>query len=258
MNEAVDIIVVGAGPVGLACALEAKRAGLRARVLDKGALVNSIVGYPARMEFFSTPDLIEIGGHPFPVQAYKPTREEGLEYYRGVTAREELDVRLYERVTALGGEMGDFIVETTRGAHRAKYVIVATGFFDVPNRLDVPGEDLPHVTHYYREPFPYVQQRVVVIGAKNSAAKAALETFNYGLASEVATEGIRVNAVSCGLIETGIHAEAGDASRLQRYATRMPMQRPGKPEEVAEAVVWLLSDAASYVTGAVLPVAGGR
>jgi len=91
-----------------------------------------------------------------------------------------------------------------------------------------------------------------------AAAKAALETFNYGLASEVATEGIRVNAVSCGLIETGIHAEAGDASRLQRYATRMPMQRPGKPEEVAEAVVWLLSDAASYVTGAVLPVAGGR
>ncbi len=180
MNEAVDIIVVGAGPVGLACALEAKRAGLRARVLDKGALVNSIVGYPARMEFFSTPDLIEIGGHPFPVQAYKPTREEGLEYYRGVTAREELDVRLYERVTALRGEMGDFIVETTRGGHRAKYVIVATGFFDVPNRLDVPGEDLPHVTHYYREPFPYVQQRVVVIGAKNSAAKAALDCHRHG------------------------------------------------------------------------------
>jgi thioredoxin reductase (NADPH) len=179
-EQAVDVLVIGAGPVGLACAIEARRAGLAARVLDKGALVNSIMGYPARMEFFSTPDLIEIGGHPFPVQGYKPTREEGLEYYRGVAAREDVDVRLYEGVTAVLGEQGDFRVETTRGVHKARHVIVATGFFDLPTRLGVPGEDLPHVTHYYREPYPYVQQRVAVIGARNSAAKAALDCYRHG------------------------------------------------------------------------------
>lgn len=179
-DRAVDVLVIGAGPVGLACAIEAKRAGLSARVIDKGALVNSILGYPARMEFFSTPDLIEIGGHPFPVQGYKPTREEGLEYYRGVAEREAVDLRLYERVLAVQGEQGNFRVETSRGLHHARNVIVSTGFFDVPNRLDVPGEDLPHVTHYYREPFPYVGQRVAVIGARNSAAKAALDCYRHG------------------------------------------------------------------------------
>lgn len=176
----VDVLVIGAGPVGLACALEAKRAGLSALVLDKGALVNSIVGYPARMEFFSTPDLIEIGGHPFPVQGYKPTREEGLEYYRGVTAREGLDVRLYEQVLEVHGHHGKFSVVTSRGQHLARHIVVSTGFFDVANRLGVPGEDLSKVAHYYREPYPYVQQRVAVIGARNSAAKAALDCYRHG------------------------------------------------------------------------------
>ncbi len=176
----IDVLVIGAGPVGLACAIEARRAGLTARVLDKGALVNSIVGYPARMEFFSTPDLIEIGGHPFPVQGYKPTREEGIEYYRGVAAREAVDVRLYERVVDVSGVRGSFSVTTNKGAHQARNVVVATGFFDIPNRLGVPGEDLPKVTHYYREPYPYVQQRVAVVGAKNSAAKAALDCYRHG------------------------------------------------------------------------------
>ena len=180
LETPVDVAIIGAGPVGLACAIEARKAGLSARVLDKGALVNSIVGYPARMEFFSTPDLIEIGNHPFPVQGYKPTREEGVEYDRGVAARERLDVRLYERVLEVRGAGGDFTIVTSRGTHRARHVIVATGFFDVPNRLGVPGEDLPKVTHYYREPYPYVQQRVAVIGARNSAAKAALDCYRHG------------------------------------------------------------------------------
>jgi thioredoxin reductase (NADPH) len=175
-----DAIIIGAGPVGLACAIEAGREQLRARVVDKGALVNSIVGYPANMEFFSTPELIEIGGYPFPVQTYKPTREEAIEYYRGVTAREALDVRLYERVIEVRGERGSFTVVTDRGEHRAGHVIVATGFFDLPNRLNVPGEDLPKVTHYYREPYPYVRQKVAVVGARNSAAKAALDCYRHG------------------------------------------------------------------------------
>jgi thioredoxin reductase (NADPH) len=176
----IDVVVIGAGPVGLACAIEAARARLTARVVEQGALANSIVGYPARMEFFSTPDLLEIGGHPFPVQGYKPTREEGLEYYRTVAAREGLDLRLYERVTAIVGERGGFTVVTSKGAHAARHVIVAVGFYDVPNRLGVPGEDLPHVAHYYREPYAYVGQRVAIVGAKNSAAKAALDCYRHG------------------------------------------------------------------------------
>ena len=187
-------MIVGAGPVGLACAIEARREGLSALVVDKGALVNSIVGYPARMEFFSTPDLIEIGGHPFPVQGYKPTREEGLEYYRGVAAREEIAVRLYERVLEVRGERGRFVVVTDKAEHPARHVVIATGFFDLPNRLHVPGEDLPRVTHYYREPYGYVQQRVAIIGAKNSAAKAALDCYRHGSYVTMIVRGAELHA----------------------------------------------------------------
>jgi thioredoxin reductase (NADPH) len=175
-----DVLVIGAGPVGLACAIEAQRHGLTARIIEKGALVNSIVGYPVNMEFFSTPELIEIGGYPFPVQGYKPSREEAIEYYRGVASREALDIRLYERVLAVEGETGAFTVLSDKGRHTTRKVIVVTGFFDQPNRLNVPGEDLPKVTHYYREPYQYIRQRVAVIGAKNSAAKAALDCYRHG------------------------------------------------------------------------------
>jgi thioredoxin reductase (NADPH) len=175
-----DLLIIGAGPVGLACAIEAQHQGLTARVVEKGALVNSIVGYPTNMEFFSTPDLIEIGGYPFPVKGYKPTREEAIEYYRGVAQRERLDLRLYEHVHSVEGHAGQFTIVTTRGQHEAAAVVVVTGFFDQANLLNVPGEDLPKVTHYYREPYPYVAQKVAVIGAKNSAAKAALDCYRHG------------------------------------------------------------------------------
>ena len=175
-----DVLIIGAGPVGLACAIEARRHGLSTLNIDKGALVNSIVGYPANMEFFSTPELIEVGGYPFPVHGYKPTREEAIEYYRGVAQREALDIRLYERVKTVSGDRGDFVVETDKAEHRARAVVVSTGFFDQPNLLGVPGEALPKVTHYYREPYPYVRQKVAVIGAKNSAAKAALDCYRHG------------------------------------------------------------------------------
>lgn len=180
MPHVIDVIVIGAGPVGLACAIEARREGLRPLVIDKGALVHSIVGYPARMEFFSTPELIEIGGHPFPIQGYKPTREEAVEYYRGVAAQEKLDIRLYERVLRVDGAAGDFTVVTDKAEHHARHVVVSIGFFDQPNPLHVAGEDLPKVTHYYREPYPYVRQKVAVVGAKNSAAKAALDCHRHG------------------------------------------------------------------------------
>jgi thioredoxin reductase (NADPH) len=175
-----DVIVIGAGPVGLACAIEAARENLSSRIIEKGALVNSIVGYPAQMEFFSTPELIEIGGYPFPVKGYKPTREDAVEYYRSVAQRESIDILLYERVRDVLGSKGDFTVVTDKGEHRGRHVVVCIGFFDQPNPLNVPGEHLAKVTHYYREPYPYVRQKVAVIGAKNSAAKAALDCYRHG------------------------------------------------------------------------------
>ncbi|MEM8930644.1 MAG: YpdA family putative bacillithiol disulfide reductase [Acidobacteriota bacterium] len=181
----IDVVVVGAGPVGLACAIAAIRQGLSARVIEKGALVDSLIGYPTQMELFSTPELIEIGGHPFACQGYKPTREEAIDYYRGVARVEALDLRLYERVERIDGEAGAFEVVTTRrdgepGRHLCRAVIVAVGFFDVPNRLGLDGEDEPRVTHYYKEPYAYTGQQVAVVGAKNSAAKAALDCYRNG------------------------------------------------------------------------------
>lgn len=188
-----DVVVIGAGPVGLACAIEARRHGLTARVVDKGTLVNSIVGYPTNMEFFSTPDLIEIGGYPFPVQHYKPTREDALEYYRGVATREAIELSLYDSVDRIDGEAGNFIVRSSRGQHRARFVVIATGFFDFPNRLGVTGEELPKVTHYYKEPFAYVGQHVAVIGARNSAAKAALDCYRHGSRVTLIVRGDRLS-----------------------------------------------------------------
>lgn len=172
-----DVVVIGAGPVGLAAAISARRQGLSARVVEQGALVSSLIGYPTNMELFSTPDLIEIGGHPFATRRYKPTREEAIDYYRGVARAEELDLRLYEAVLRVDGERDAFEVMTDKGRHACRRVVVATGFFNVPNRLGLEGEEPPRVVHYYKEPYAYTGQRVAVIGAKNSAAKAALECY---------------------------------------------------------------------------------
>lgn len=179
-GEPVDLLVVGGGPVGLACALEAGRAGLSSCVIEKGALVNSLTGYPTGMEFFSTPELLRIGGHPFPTARYKPVREEAIDYYRGVMQAERLDVRLYERVESIEGQAGAFVVATDRGRHAARRVVIATGFFDRPRLLGVEGEELPHVSHYYREPYECTGLDVAVVGAKSSAARAALDMYRHG------------------------------------------------------------------------------
>ena len=175
-----DVLIIGAGPVGLACALEAQRRGLRTAIVEKGALVNSLVGYPTNMEFFSTPELLEIGGYPFPSSHYKPLREDALDYYQRVARDEKLTLRLHEKVLKLDGEQGDFIITTDKGEIHTRNVVVATGFYDLPNPLNVPGEDLPTVSHYYKEPYQHVAQHVVVIGAKNSSAKAALQLTRAG------------------------------------------------------------------------------
>ncbi|MBD2723571.1 YpdA family putative bacillithiol disulfide reductase [Hymenobacter armeniacus] len=188
-----DVLIIGAGPVGLACALEAQRKGLRVTIVEKGALVNSIIGYPTNMEFFSTPELLEIGGYPFPVSHYKPLREDALDYYQRVARSENIPLRLYERVLSLRGEQGNFTVTTDKGEIQTRNVIVATGFYDLPNPLDVPGEDLPHVKHYYKEPYEHVGQHVVVIGAKNSSAKAALQLTRAGAQVTLVVRGPEVS-----------------------------------------------------------------
>src|SRR5690242_14977708 len=198
-----DVLVIGAGPTGLACAIEAQRAGLKVVVIDKGCLVNSLFHYPANMTFFTTPELLEIGDIPFPSAHQKPTREEALEYYRKVAERYQLDIRQYERVDRISGSDGDFRVETTKvrtdilgglethhsapvpqekqqHEYRARKLIIATGYYDLPNFMGIPGEELPKVFHYYREPHPFFDCDVVVIGGKNSSAIASLELWRHG------------------------------------------------------------------------------
>ena len=174
--EIKDVIIIGAGPIGLACGIEAKNAGLDYVIVEKGCLVNSLYNYPVNMTFFSTSERLEIGKVPFISNNAKPTRSEALEYYRRVCSSYELNVRLYEPVEEIRKERV-FFIKTTKGYYQAKTVILALGFYDLPYLLDVPGEDLPKVKHYYDEPHPYFAQKVLIVGAANSAVDAALETW---------------------------------------------------------------------------------
>src|SRR5487761_1023676 len=214
-----DLICIGAGPTGLACAIEAKRAGLRPLVIDKGCLCNSLYHYPTNMQFFTTPERMEIGDLPMTTVGGKPTRAEALKYYRKCVEHYDLELRLGEAVTRVDGSDGDFVVHTRTSAanddpvverqkgvssreshgdqelsrankstpllanekvYAARKLIVATGYYDLPNRLGVPGEDLPNVSHYYTEPHPFWREEVVVVGGRNSAAEAALDLYRNG------------------------------------------------------------------------------
>src|SRR6201986_3348436 len=183
--ENFDVVVVGAGPTGLACAIEAQRAGMRTVLVDKGCLCNSLFHYPSNMTFFTPPELLEIGDMPFSSPNQKPTRNEALEYYRKVAEHYQLEFRQYQNVLGLTGSDGDFTITTVDKYSRhhlygARKVIVATGYYDLPNYMDVPGEDLSKVLHYYHDPHPFYDQQVLVIGGKNSAAIAALDLWRHG------------------------------------------------------------------------------
>jgi thioredoxin reductase (NADPH) len=180
-----DIICIGAGPTGLATAIEAKRAGMRPLVIDKGCLCNSIFHYPVNMVFFTTPELLEIGDLPLVSPAEKPGRVEALKYYRKAAEHYELELRLFERVLRVEGRDEGFSVHTRTESGRnetyhARKIVVATGYYDLPNPLKIPGEDLPHVSHYYTEPHEFWNEDVVIIGGKNSAAEAALDLYRSG------------------------------------------------------------------------------
>lgn len=179
-DEFIDIIIIGGGPIGLACALEAEKKGFNYLIIEKGTLVNSLFHYPANMTFFSTSELLEIGGIPFVSNNPKPTRPEALEYYRRAATSNHLNIHLFEKVEQLLPDNDFYKVKTDKGEYRAKYIIIATGFYDIPIMLNIPGEDLPKVRHYYDEPHFYAMQKVIVVGANNSAVDAALETWRKG------------------------------------------------------------------------------
>ncbi|HLP39869.1 MAG TPA: YpdA family putative bacillithiol disulfide reductase [Fibrobacteria bacterium] len=180
-----DALIIGAGPTGLACGIELKRRGLDVILLDKGCVVDSLYRYPTNLVFFTTPEGLEIGGLPMTCLGEKPVRGEALKYYRRAAGYYKLDIRQYQKVTGMEGEEGDFRVDAVdrygQGVrHRARAVVAATGFYDIPVMLGVPGEDLPKVHHYYHEPHPFFDQDVVVVGGANSAVIASLDLLRAG------------------------------------------------------------------------------
>ena len=185
MSDRFDVVIVGAGPTGLACGIELKKLGCRAVLIDKGCVVNSLYQYPTNLVFFTTPELLEIGDIPMTALNEKPVRAEALKYYRRVAALYDLDIRQYQHVQKITGEDGAFVTHAidAQGCpqrYESRKVILAMGYYDVPNKLNVPGEELPKVIHYYKEPHPYYDQDVLVVGARNSAALGALELWWTG------------------------------------------------------------------------------
>ena len=178
--QSFDVVIIGAGPIGLAAGIACKKAGLSHVILEKGTLVNSIFNYPLNMTFFSTSDRLEIGDVPFISHQPKPTRDEALEYYRRVAMHWKLTIHLFEKVLSIKPIESQFTVQSSKSTYTCLAVIIATGFYDVPNLMQIPGEDLPKVHHYYKEPHLYFNQKVVVVGAANSAVDVALETFRKG------------------------------------------------------------------------------
>jgi thioredoxin reductase (NADPH) len=180
MSAPLDLIIIGGGPIGLACGIEAKKRNLSYLIIEKGCLVNAIYNYPKNMTFFSSSDRLEIGGIPFISYGDKPTRREALDYYRRVKSSYELEVKLYEKVEHIDHSKEIFSIKTSKNTYFARNIVLSMGFYDIPALMNVKGEDLPKVRHYYDEPHPYSFQKVIVVGASNSAVDVALETYRKG------------------------------------------------------------------------------
>ena len=180
MNTTLDVLIIGAGPIGIACALEAKKKNLSYLIVEKGVLVNSLYNYPTNMTFFSTSEKLEIDDIPFISSNAKPNKKEALEYYRRIVSSNKLHVNLFEKVATVQTKEHLYDVTTNKNKYQAKQIIISTGFYDIPNYLNVPGEDLPKVFHYYDDPHYFSEQDVVIVGASNSAVDAALEIYRKG------------------------------------------------------------------------------
>jgi thioredoxin reductase (NADPH) len=250
-----DVLIIGAGPSGLATAIAAKQRGLDYVVVEKGILVNSIFNFPPHMVFFTTPELLEIGGLPLVTPYDKPTRLEALRYYRRVVDTFDLQISFHEAVTAIErGDDGVFAVTTTtlRGATRvreARAVVLAIGYYDIPNRLGVPGEDLPHVNHYYTDAHPYYRRRVVVVGGKNSAAEACLEIFRAGGYPTLVHRHAELGSTIKYWVRPDIENRIKEGSVKARFESRVieitptavVIDGPGGREELAAEGVFLLT-----------------
>ncbi|MGV3538436.1 MAG: YpdA family putative bacillithiol disulfide reductase [Rufibacter sp.] len=245
-----DIVVIGAGPIGLTCGIEAQKAGLSYVILDKGALVNSLYNYPVTMTFFSTSEKLEIGGVPFISDNPKPRRNEALEYYRRVTLKFNLNVQLFEEV--LGVQKADeiFTVETTKATYSARYVIVSTGFYDLPALMDIPGEDLPHVTHYYKDPHYYALQKVVVVGASNSSVDAALESYRKGADVTMVVRGPEIGRRVKYWVKPDIENRIKEGSIKAYFNSSLTAIRPGQVDiQTPGGLVTLENDFVLALTG---------
>ncbi|MGY8908655.1 MAG: YpdA family putative bacillithiol disulfide reductase, partial [Flavobacteriales bacterium] len=178
--EELDVLIVGGGPIGIACGLEAKKKGLSYLILEKGPIVNSLYNYPTNMQFFSSSEKLEIDEIPFISKEAKPNRSEALEYYRRITTSNKLNINLFEKVNSVIKNENIFDIKTSKNTYKSKNVVVATGFYDIPKTLNIKGEDLEKVSHYYNDPHFYAGQKVAIIGASNSAIDAALECYRKG------------------------------------------------------------------------------
>lgn len=245
-----DILIVGAGPVGFSCGIEAVKRGLSYRIVEKGCLVNSIYHFPTNMTFFSTSERLEIGDVPFIAHGYKPTRREALEYYRRVKEKWELNVSLYETVLGIDGEAGDFRIHTSRRVYRAGAVILATGFYDTPNLLGVPGEDLPKVKHFFDEPHPYAYHKVAVIGAGNSAVDVALETYRRSAEVTMIIRGPELKPSVKYWVRPDIENRISEKAIAAYFNSRVTAIRDGEIEvETPAGMITLENDFVLAMTG---------
>ena len=245
-----DILIVGAGPVGFSCGIEAAKRGLSYRIVEKGCLVNSIYHFPTNMTFFSTSERLEIGDVPFIAHGYKPTRREALEYYRRVKEKWDLRVSLYEEVLSIEGDAGDYRIHTSRATYHAGAVILATGFYDTPNLLDVPGEDLPKVKHFFDEPHPYAYHKVAVIGAGNSAVDVALETFRRSAEVTMIIRGPELKPSVKYWVKPDIENRISEKAIIAHFNSRVTAIREGEIDlETPEGMITLENDFVLAMTG---------
>jgi len=244
------MLIVGGGPIGLACGLEAKRAGLTYLVVEKGALVNSIYNYPVNMTFFSTSERLEIGGIPFVCNNAKPTRSEALEYYRRVAIAGGIRIKLFEEVLRVSGSKNDFEITTSKSKYTAKNIIIATGFYDIPYLLNVPGEDLPKVKHYYDDPHYYAFQKVLVVGAANSAVDAALETWRKGAEVTMVIKQDKISDRVKYWVKPDVENRIGEGSIKAYFNSTIAAIRPNEVDvNTPEGLITVANDWVLAMTG---------
>jgi thioredoxin reductase (NADPH) len=254
-QQSFTLIIIGGGPIGIACALEARKRNIDYLILEKGALVNSLYNYPVNMTFFSTSERLEIGGVPFVSNNPKPTRNEALEYYRRVASDNHVNIHLFEEVTSINripsvNEELCYEVETNKTKYKAGYIIISTGFYDIPYLLNVPGENLPKVKHYYKDPHYYAFQNVIVVGAQNSAVDAALETWRKGAKVTIVIRGPEVGQRVKYWVRPDIENRIKEGSIKAFYNSRIIAIREKEVEiETPEGRVTLENDWVLALTG---------